>query len=271
VGVLFENMKSFADGPLYTAYLLDGVASVVFRQGYRLTLLAEIDHNDVIGSLGDGQLDGVIWCKLARDEETVALIHKSPIPIVAFNAAAPEEGTDAIYVTCDNFGGLELAVDHLWKLGHRKIIFLYELDEVHTPDCVDRREAYQKAIAARGGDERVVECSWFLDGLVDQLRLSDCTAIICWTESLAGRLLDKLHAAHIDVPGKISVIGFDSTQFCETTSPRLTAIRQPIKEMAAFAAQALLNLISHEGSDSHSTVFPCTLDVRNSTTECPTV
>ena len=68
VGVLFENMRGMGDGPLYTTHLLDGVASVLFRNGYRLTLLAEIDHNNVIGSLGDGQLEGVIWCKLARDE-----------------------------------------------------------------------------------------------------------------------------------------------------------------------------------------------------------
>ncbi len=267
IGVLFENMHGLADGPLYTTHLLDGVASVLFRKGYRLTLLAEIDHSDIIGSLGDGQLEGVIWCKLARDEDTVALIRKAPIPIVAFNAAAPELGTETVFVTCDNVGGLELAVDHLWKLGHRKIAFLFESEEVNTPDCVDRREAYENAVEIRGGEIFSLECSWILWGLVEQLKDLHCTAVICWTESLAGRLLLKLQEANIQVPEEISIIGFDSTQFCETTTPRLTAIRQPIREMAAFAAQALLNLISGEKSDELSKVFPCSLDVRNSTSE----
>lgn len=265
IGVLFENLNGLADGPLYTTHLLDGVASVLFRRGYRLTLLAEIDHSDIIGSLGDGQLDGVIWCKLARDPETVSLIHKTPIPIVAFNAAAAEEGTAALYVTCDNGEGLELAVDHLWQLGHRKIAFLYESEEVNTPDCVDRREAYQKAIATRGGVHIVVECPWKLNRAVDELKATGCTSVICWTESLAGRLLDKLGEAGISVPGELSVIGFDSTQFCETTTPRLTAIRQPIREMAAYAAEALLELIGGNKPDKQSTVFPCSLDIRNST------
>lgn len=269
IGVLFENMHGLADGPLYTTHLLDGVASVLFRKGYRLTLLAEIDHSDIIGSLGDGQLEGVIWCKLARDEDTVALIRKAPIPIVAFNAAAPELGTETVFVTCDNVGGLELAVDHLWKLGHRKIAFLFEKEEVNTPDCIDRREAYENAVRTRGGDIFSLECSWILWGLVEQLQELECTAVICWTESLAGRLLLKLQEANITVPEEISIVGFDSTQFCETTTPRLTAIRQPIREMAAFAAQALLNLISGEKSDELSKVFPCSLDVRNSTSECP--
>jgi len=113
VGVLFENLRGLADGPLYTTHLIDGVASVLFRNRYRLTVLAEIDHNDIIGSLGDGQLEGVIWCKLARDRETVGLIRNIPIPIVAFNAAAQSEGTATIYVNCDNEGGMDLAVRHL--------------------------------------------------------------------------------------------------------------------------------------------------------------
>jgi len=265
IGVLFENLKGLADGPLYTTHLLDGVASVLFHRGYRLTLLAGIDHNDIIGSLGDGQLDGVIWCKLARDEETVALIHKSPIPIVAINAAAPSYGSDAVYVTCDNTGGIELAVDHLWNLGHRRFSFLYESEEVNTPDCVDRRDAFQKEVVTRAGKTAIVECSWKLEGIVDQLSATECTAVICWTERPAGLLLEKLRDAKIEVPSQLSVIGFDSTQFCETTTPRLTAVRQPIREMAAFAAETLLNLVAGEKSDQHSKVFPCTLDVRNST------
>jgi LacI family transcriptional regulator, galactose operon repressor len=265
IGVFFENLKGLNDGPLYTTNLLDGVASVLFTHGYRLTLLAEVDHHDVIGSLGDGQLEGVIWCKLARDEETLSLIRKMPIPIVAFNAAAPEQGTDAVYVNCDNEGGMELAVGHLWVLGHRRIAFLYEGEERDTPDCIARREGYERALRRVGGLPLVTEWTWHLEGLTDHLVASGCTAVLCWTESVAGRLLEKLTEAEIAVPSKMSVIGFDSTQYCETTTPRLTAVRQPIREMAAFAAQTLLDLISGNTSDKFSKVFPCTLDVRGST------
>ncbi len=162
VGVLFENMRGMGDGPLYTTHLLDGVASVLFRNGYRLTLLAEIDHNNVIGSLGDGQLEGVIWCKLARDEETVALIRSTPIPIVAFNAATPTDGEATQYVNCDNEGGMELAVEHLWELGHRKIAFVYESEEYSTPDCIARREGYDQAIARRSGVPLTLGSPWYL-------------------------------------------------------------------------------------------------------------
>lgn len=265
VGVLFENMNGIGDGPLYTILLLDGVASILFKNGYRLTLLAEIDHNDIIGSLGDGQLEGVIWCKLARDAETVNLIRDMPIPIVAFNAATPASGTETLYVNCDNEGGMELAVAHLWELGHRKIAFLFEQEEANTPDCIARRDGYLQALCQRGGDPLTIEWPWKLAGVADHLKSTGCSAAICWSESLAGRLLARLTDAGVAVPSQVSIVGFDSTQYCETLTPRLTAVRQPIREMAAFAAQALLNHISGQVSGQLSTVFPCTLDVRGST------
>lgn len=268
VGVLFENLKGLLDGPLYTTHLLDGVASVLFRNSYRLTILAEIDHKNLIGSLADGQLEGVIWCKMARDEETTDHIRKSPIPIVAFNASAPEPGAKRVYVNCDNEGGLELAVAHLWDLGHREIAFLNELEERFTPDCVTRRDGYEAAMRRRGGIPRIVEWAWELDGVAEHLVQTGATAVVGWTESVAGRLLLRLDEAGVAVPADMNVVGFDSTSYCDTTRPRLTAVCQPIREMAAFATQALLDLIAGHEPAQYSMVFPCTLDVRGSTSPC---
>jgi len=265
IGVFFENLKGLTDGPLYTANLLDGVASVLFKRHYRLTVLAEIDHSNAIGSLSDGQLEGVIWCKFARDEETIDLLRNTPIPIVALNAAQADPNSDTVYVNCDNKLGMELAVAHLWDLGHRRIVFLCESVERNTPDCVSRRESFDEAVRRRGGEPIFVEWPWFFDGLSHHLLEIGCTAVACWSESSAGRLLKVLQQSGIDVPGVISVVGFDSTLYCETTTPRLTAVRQPIREMAAYATEALLDLISGDKPRKCSSIFPCTLDVRGST------
>ena len=77
-------------------------------------------------------------------------------------------------------------------------------------------------------------------------------------------------ALGLDLPRELSVVGFDSTDYCETTTPRLTAVRQPIHDMAACAANVLIDLIEGNapaGDDSlpSSTLFPCSLDVRGST------
>jgi LacI family transcriptional regulator len=266
VGVIFENLTRLSDGPLYTVHLLDGVSSVLFGRHFRITILPELAHNDIVGSLADGLLEGVIWCKLARTPEALKIIHECPIPIVAMNAPAPSEPSEAVFVACDNEGGIELAVEHLWELGHREILFLHEYEERTTPDCQARQDGFRQAMTRRGVEPTVVEWGWTLQDFPEWLLAnSNYTAIVCWTERLAGRLLQLCSEYGIDVPRKLSIVGFDSTQYCETTSPRLTAVRQPIFDMAAYAAESLLMMIEGQRPPQSSTIFPCSLDARGST------
>jgi LacI family transcriptional regulator len=269
IGVLFENLSRISTGPLYTMHLLDGVSSELFKRHYRLTLLAELDHDDILGSLGDGRLDGVIWCKLIRDQKTLHALHDCPIPIVALNAPLPEVPTDAAFVSCDNRGGIELAVDHLWSLGHRRILFLREGEEINAPDCVDRLSAFEEAMARRGAvlsPEDVATWDWDLNLFSNWWRSNPPhTAVIAWSERCAGVLLNRCAEAGVSVPDTLSVIGFDSTQYCESTRPRMTAVRQPIAEMASLAARLLLDMLDNGNRVHSSHIFPCELDIRDST------
>lgn len=269
VGLLFEHLSNISGGPLYYVHLFDGVASALFNNEYRLTILPKLDHDNILETLGDGQLEGIVWCKLTRDEEALQIIHDSPIPIVAMNASAPESPSEAVFVSCDNEGGMDLAVDHLWSLGHRKILFAHETEERNTPDCLARIEGFQKALGKRTDNAYVgAIAEWDWAGNAFQSWWSahpEETAIICWTERFAGAILTQAQKAGASVPDQLSVIGFDSTQYCETTSPRLTAVRQPIFEMAKCASETLLAMIRGNKPHSHSITFPCTLDVRDST------
>jgi len=269
VGVLFENLSRISTGPLYTMHLLDGVASELFKHHYRLTLLSELDHDNILGSLGDGRLDGVIWCKLIRDEGTSKALNDCPIPIVAMNAPVPNGPTEAVFVSCDNHGGMEMAVDHLWKLGHRRILFLREEQEASAPDCLDRLDGFTSAMAARGqevGPDDVATWDWMLRKFPEWWAARPPhTAIVAWSERCAGMLLVRCAESEVSVPDELSVVGFDSTQFCEGTRPRMTAIRQPITEMASTAARLLLDMLDGKPPETFSHIFPCEFDVRDST------
>ena len=271
VGLLFEHLSNISGGPLYYVHLLDGVASALFNNEYRLTILPKLDHDNVLDSLGDGQLEGIVWCKLTREEESLRIIHESPIPIVAMNAVAPDEPSEAVFVSCDNDGGMDLAVDHLWKLGHRKILFAYEREERPTPDCMARVEGFKKALDLRTEgvyQGEIAEWDWEADSFEEWWSNEhEETAIICWTERFAGTILRRAKELGISVPAQLSVIGFDSTQYCETTSPRLTSVRQPIFDMAKCASETLLAMIRGVKPQRHSIIFPCTFDARDSTSE----
>lgn len=270
IGIYFEDLAGIAAGPLYTMHLLDGVCKEVFRRHYRVALIAELDETGTRNALRDGRLDGVIWCRLVRDRRTLELLHNCPIPIVTLTEPASAiSGPNLVSVRCDNTGGIEGAVDHLWNLDHRRILFLNEAREADASDCVDRLQGFRDAMARRGvsvGEEDVMSWSWDLDEFAEwwQSRPPH-TAVIAWSERCAGRLLEQCREHRVRVPSELSVIGFDSTQYAEQTRPRLTCVRQPITEMASLAARSIIQLIEGKELETHSFILPCPLDIRKST------
>jgi len=270
IGLVFENFGSIASGPLYYPYLLDSVASELFKQKYRLTILPEVDTRDA-SQLGDGRLDGLIWCKLDNDGSVSRLLERSNIPVVALNSPQISEQSRAINFACDNEHGSQLVVDHLIGLGHSRILFLMERGEDTTPDALARLNGFKDAMSDRAfptsGQDVVYwspACLEFEDWWATS---PEHTAVYAWNEGVAANLLKQAMRIGVTVPDELSVVGFDSTAFCETTTPRLTAVNQPIREMAGQATQLLLHLLAGKPAQKKSYLFPCTLDVRGSTSQ----
>jgi LacI family transcriptional regulator len=269
IGLIFDNFGHIAAGPLYYVYMLDGVASVLFPNKYRLIILPDLQDVDIRSTLSDGQLDGAIWCKFPESLDTLEAVQQSPIPIVALNSPIPECEHCIVSVSCDNEGGTWLAVEHLHALGHRKILFVQERGEEQTPDSMARVAGFHKAMSALGcacTPEDIVSWGPNAEEFTEWWKPNGShTAVFAWNERMASETLKRAAETGVDVPGQISVVGFDSTQFCESTSPRLTAVRQPIQQMAQCAGRLLLSLIDGQSPDHTSFTFPCTFDVRDST------
>ncbi len=268
VGVIFENFGQISAGPLYYTLLFDGIAQELFSHHYRLSILPEVDLTNP-KALADGRLDGVIWCKMPSSPDLLARMAHFPIPVVALNAPPPERDSDTAFVSCDNGGGIDLAINHLAGLGHRRILFVLERNEELTPDALARLDAFKLACRRRDipseGQDIVV---WGTEAREFQqwwTQRPAHTAILAWNEGIGAAILRQALRAKVQVPEELSVVGFDSTQFCETTRPRLTAVRQPIREMAAHAAKTIVNLIEGHLPSTYNVLFPCTLDVRGST------
>jgi LacI family transcriptional regulator len=204
--------------------------------------------------------------------ELLAELADCPLPVIALNAP-PASQTDICFFSCDNEGGMRLAVDHLVDLGHQRILFAMELGETETPDAQARLQGMRMAMAAHGlgfGDDDVVcwdfRTSEFQAWFASQ---PPQTAIIAWNEGIAGSIIVAAREAGILIPDQLSVIGFDSTPYCDSMVPRLTAVKQPISEMAHEATRHLLDILGGADSAGSSVKFTCTLDVRESTARPP--
>ncbi|WP_029145988.1 LacI family DNA-binding transcriptional regulator [Microbacterium luticocti] len=192
---------------------------------------------DELAGLTTQQLEGIVSADVLTPQE-LSIIERNRIPLVYLNQFSARPGHPTLGT--DYLAGSALAVNHLLGLGHRKIAF------VGNESPLDPREAgWRRALHAAGVPAGpVFHSDYSLQGGYDAgLRVADArddvTAVFAASDQVATGLLAALHSRGIDIPGDISVVGFDGTPEAAFTWPALTSVSQPVHEMA-YDAVALL-------------------------------
>ena len=91
------------------------------------------------------------------------------------------------------------------------------------------------------------------------------TGIICASDPLALGVIRAVRRARLDVPGDVSVVGFDDSAFMTCTDPPLTTVRQPIEAMGRAVVTLLAQQIEGAPPGSDELLFEPELVVRGST------
>ncbi len=171
-------------------------------------------------------------------------------------------------VTVDSAHGIDLAFDHLLRLGHTHIAYAPGI--VGTYTAQDRWDAYHHAAERHRVPPVVLEAAAGADlgpGIVDHwLRESERpTAVIASNDAIAFAVISELSSRGFTVPGDLSVVGFDGLDLGADFNPRLTSVRQPITELGRIAIELGEALIANRPPD-HVVLEP-TLLIRSSTRE----
>ncbi len=184
------------------------------------------------------------------------LEHPIAIPVVAVPGHQHIEGVTNVVL--DHARAAELALGHLFSLGHRKIAFMH--GQPFSSDSEDRWNTLV-AVAKQMGIEIKPELVVKLDrdmtspelgfSVVQTLLAAKqpFTAIVAFNDISAIGAIRTLKDFDLRVPEDVSVIGFDDIKAAAFTMPRLTTISQPLEEIGRIATQSLLNRI-------HKTVPP---------------
>ena len=138
---------------------------------------------------------------------------------------------------------------HLIALGHQRIGFI--VGHPNQSASARRLDGYRAAIAEKGADasdELIVQGMFTyrsgLDAAEQLLALQERpTAIFASNDDMAAATVAVAHRLALDVPGDLTVTGFDDTALATTIWPELTTVRQPIAEMAREAVQALVRRV----------------------------
>lgn len=199
-------------------------------------------------------VDGFLLLNTPADHISV------PIPVVAISAHSIVDNVTNIVL--DHHKAVELALAHLYALGHRQIAFMRGPRAI--PDSEFRWESIQKISRQMGlridptHVTRIDAAGWSMKAgyhpmapeigykpmqlLLEKSR--DFTAIFCFNDISAIGAIRALKDAGLSVPGDVSVVGFDDILSASYYSPSLTTVRQPLTEMGKKGAQVLLERIA---------------------------
>ena len=143
------------------------------------------------------------------------------------------------YVAVDNSRGTYLGTQYLYELGHRDILYFGQRQST-THQL--RAEGYLKACQELGLAPRYYNSEYTRSSIQKPL---DYTAIFASTDSNALGVLTAADELGIDIPGRLSLIGFDNISATALSRIDLTTIDQPKKAMAVQAVAMLRDKIEH--------------------------
>jgi LacI family transcriptional regulator len=252
---------------------LRGISHVLAGAGYRMVLF-DVERpgqdSESFRTLPGG-LDGLLSISLCPPDADLDRFTAAGMPVVLVDY--PHERLPAVHT--DDVAGGRLATEHLLELGHERIAFIGDLEHNYHgfTSSAMRRVGYEQALAAAGLEvdpELVRRASHGRDTAADLARelLQEAeppTAVFAASDTQAMGVLEAADELGVDVPGDLSVVGYDDIEIARYTG--LTTIAQPLEESGAIGAHLLLAALHGEGASGRQ--LPVRLVVRSTTAGGP--
>jgi LacI family transcriptional regulator len=195
-------------------------------------------------------VDGVIMADVIGNDKQLKRLISEETPLVVINKKIEEN--DVNYVSIDNFKGAHEAIEFLIRHGHKRIAHL--AGDLRVQCAQDRLDGYKSALKNNNidVDEQYIKNTNFsrkegreaLEDLFSKEKVP--TAVFCCSDEVASEVLNFAEEKRIEVPKKLSVIGFDDNPHCLYGNLMLTTVRQPLKAMAHEAVRILSENIENK-------------------------
>ncbi len=254
---------------------LQAADRAIRERGYRTAVWIAAARQDAelraLEECQSSMADGLLLIQPSAELTVEALkpLLESGIPVVTM---AQVPGVDLDCVTVDRKVGGYLAIDHLIRLGHRRIAYIHG-DQRYETDR-SRTEGYVQAFTEHGLE---VDRTLFVEAgagyrngyrAAQELlsRGGDQTAVFCNNDENAIGAMRAFREAGLRIPEDLAVVGFDNLEASEFAPVPLTTISQPIEEQSHLAVERLFQRLEpgFDAPEPHFVSLPPQLVIRES-------
>ena len=227
--------------------LIQGFEEIAVENGYEI-LIGSTNYDpermkSCIRRMVERNAEGVAVMTFGIEQPLLDQLADRNIPLVFVDVAPNRPGMSVLRV--DYHHGIRQGVQHLAALGHRSIAFVTGPFRLHSAQS--RLAAFKKALQECGipvEEKLIIEGDHTMEGglaaaalILEHKTLP--TAIMCSNDMLAIGVLHKLSRSGLQVPGDVSIIGFDDIHMAEMMIPSLTSIQMSRSDLARAAVSAL--------------------------------
>ena len=264
VGVLLDISSAFH------AELAADIQEAAEGRGYDVvlsTVTRTRDERRATETLVDFRCEALILLGPVAPAAELAALGRQ-LPVVVVGRRVPGGGVDV--VRSADADGVGQAVDHLTGLGHTEIAYV---DGGRGTIAADRRRGYRRAMRAHGldGRARVLEGDHTEAAgaraarlLLDEGRPLP-SAVVAFNDHCAVGLLDTLTRGGVEVPGEVSVVGYDDSGLSRLAHVNLTTVNQDARRQAEHAVAAAVERLDGGRTTPHEVVLAPHLVVRGTT------
>ncbi len=258
--------------------VLRGLNAIAREREYRL-FLGHVDYRPevaaVYGSMFEqSHADGIVLIgDIQGGDATLEALADRHRFLVGVTDRIARRQVPGVY--SDNVRGTNLAMEHLWELGHRAIVCVAD-DRIS--DGPLRAEVYSTFLRERGAADMIriyyttqpdpapsYQLGRELFSALD--RPGSPTAVFAASDTLAIGLLQAAYQLGVDTPQRVSIVGFDDIDIATFTIPPLTTISQSGEEMGRIGGNLLIDMIENDLAiaDVEDVIVQPRLVVRRST------
>jgi LacI family transcriptional regulator len=222
-----------------------------------------------IRAFAENNVAGLILVAGDVSKETLACLRSIDVPVVCTYMHKSRYGFPSVGI--DNYKATNRLANHLISIGHRKFGIVSNTLKPNARSAARRDGAIDAIVKFASGQchhvlAEVGETS-VLEGRRAFQRIlhsdPEITAVICTSDALALGVLAECKDKNLEVPGDVSITGYDDMEFVAHTDPPLTSVRVPAKEISIQAVELLIAMIAGE-SVRMSTEFEAEIIFRGS-------
>jgi len=267
VGVLLPDIENAVFPPI-----VRGIEERLAQEGYAVLIAnaagTPADRERVLEQMFERQVDGLVVATASRDDQVVRRCILEHVPVVLVNRS--EDHRLASEVVNDDFYSMQMALDHLVGLGHRRIAHVAGPLSLATGHA--RWQGFQLAAQRnRLTTSHMVEASEYTREagriacaeLIKRYRAT--TAIVAANDLLALGCYDALAALNLHCPQDVSIVGHNDIPLVDMVNPPLTTLRIQHREMGRRAAQLLLERLAAPDAKAVRVTLAPEMVVRGST------